>query len=137
MLIQRRRRGPLYRERTLSHRWGRVATGAQVVLSVGLAAGYVILRKRYNTLRSDALVVEEARARHRRVLEINDDVVQGLTVAKMALEKGDIAISTTILGNALASARKAITELAGLDGRKRAVTPGDLRRSEASTGAND
>ena len=72
------------------------------------------------------------RARRRAALEINDNVVQGLTAALYALEVEDDATTRDYLQRTLASARKVITDLgAPLEGDD--LAPGDLVRECAST----
>lgn len=44
-------------------------------------------------------------------MELNDDVVQGLVVARMALEVGDLATASDAVDRTLESARKIVSEL--------------------------
>jgi len=74
--------------------------------------------------------VQEERTRRRAALEINDNVVQGLTAALYALEIEDEETAATHLRRTLDSAQQVITDLgrpfAGED-----LEPGDLVRSTA------
>ena len=94
------------------------------ILTAIAAVSYWMLRRRFPALVSGAAVFEDLRARQRRALEINDNIVQGLTRAKLALDvqetkEGDAAVAET-----LGKARHIITELLG----KEEVQAGDLRR---------
>jgi succinate dehydrogenase/fumarate reductase flavoprotein subunit len=68
--------------------------------------------------------------RHRQeALELSDAVVQGLAVARQALERNESERATEAIDMTLATARKVITELlADPDGKVRSVRPGDLVR---------
>lgn len=64
-----------------------------------------------------ALVVDElelrlaARQQARRATELNDDVVQALTIAKMRFQLGETEAATAALDEALASAKRILAEL--------------------------
>jgi uncharacterized membrane protein YccC len=68
--------------------------------------------------------------RHRReALDLTDAVVQGLAVARHALEHNEAKRASEALDMTLATARKVVTELlADPDGEVRSVAPGDLVR---------
>lgn len=55
--------------------------------------------------------------------ELADAVVQGIVRARWALDGGDAAAAEAALGEALAAARRLLTDLTGSD-----VPPGALRR---------
>lgn len=101
------------------------------ILTAIAGVSYWMMRRRFPALVSGAAVFEDLRARQRRAIEINDNVVQGLVRAKMALdlgmeEEGDEAVDET-----MAKARHIITGLLG----DRDIAPGALRRtSEAGIG---
>jgi hypothetical protein len=59
-------------------------------------------------------------------VEINDDVVQGLVVARLAVEVGDLDAAAAALDRTLEAARKIMAELLE-DGEP--VRPGSLVRS--------
>jgi CheY-like chemotaxis protein len=74
----------------------------------------------------------EARVRRQQALEINDNVMQGLTAAKYSLELGDPDRTATYLERTLSAARSMMNEwLTPLGGGR--LGPGDLIRSTAST----
>ncbi len=82
--------------------------------------------------------LREAQVRRRQALEINDNVVQGLSAALYALEAGDAAVAAGLQRRTLATARQMMSDLLDpLDGTD--LRPGDLVRSRASSvpGADD
>ncbi len=84
-------------------------------------------------LASEALAasLREAQIRRRQALEINDNVVQGLTAAVYALEQGNVGASTSFLQRTLGAARKMMNDLLDpLNGED--LQAGDLLRSEAA-----
>ncbi len=75
--------------------------------------------------------LREAQLRQRQAVEINDNVVQGLTAATYALESEDHEQTTAYVRQTLTSARKMMTDLMEpLDGQD--VHAGDLVRTTAS-----
>ena len=78
--------------------------------------------------------LHEEQLRRRQALEINDNVVQGLTVAKYALDAGNLDEARKAIEHTLVSARQIMTRLldAGEDDDIRLV-PGDLVRVEPAT----
>ena len=78
---------------------------------------------------SMAASLREAQVRRRQALEINDNVVQGLTAAVYALEQGNVGASSTFLQRTLASARRMMNDLLDpLNGDD--LQAGDLLRAE-------
>lgn len=76
------------------------------------------------------------RDRERRALEINDNIVQGLVVAKYAAQAGAVAQALRAIDETLARARALMGEqLAWVGEREGAIRPGDLARGEASFAA--
>jgi len=61
----------------------------------------------------------------RHAVEINDDVVQGLVVARMAVEVGDLDTAAAAIDRALLAARKIMSDLLEAGGP---VGPGGLVR---------
>ena len=76
------------------------------------------------------------RARQRQGMELNDNVVQQLTIAKLALEAGDLAHVRDAVSSALSAsttiASRLMEEDQGLE-----VRPGDLIRQQAAGGRVD
>jgi hypothetical protein len=100
------------------------------ILTAVAGVSYWMMRRRFPALVSGAAVFEDLRARQRRAIEINDNVVQGLARAKMALDlnlnqEGGEAVDQT-----MAKARHIITDLLG----DKEIAPGQLRRAEAGGG---
>lgn len=75
------------------------------------------------------LKFQAAHLRRRSALQINDSVLQGLVVAKLALAVGDRARSEKALDAALDNARTIISDL--LDSGEGTVTPGSLILEQA------
>jgi hypothetical protein len=73
-------------------------------------------------------MVEDLKVRQRQALEINDNIVQGLTVAKYELDRGQDQRSHAAIEETLLKARALITELLGERGTEVELGPGDLRR---------
>jgi len=69
------------------------------------------------------------RERQRQAIEIHDDVVQGLALAKLSFELGDEATGHAALEDALAAARRLVSDLLGdEDAPTLDLTDGALRR---------
>jgi PAS domain S-box-containing protein len=76
--------------------------------------------------------LREAQVRRRQALEINDNVVQGLTAAVISMMQGKLTASTSYLERTLSSARQLMDDwLEPLNGE--GLEPGDLVRAEPST----
>jgi hypothetical protein len=85
-------------------------------------------------LASEALAatLREAVVRRRQALEINDNVVQGLTAAVLTLEDGDLPAAMSYVERTLTAARRMMNDwLQPLDGQD--LRPGDLVRASHST----
>lgn len=103
-------------------------------LSALVAVWYWSLRASYGPLMRGAKLFEDMKERQRQALEINDNIVQGLAVAKMALELGEREKSHEALETALASASRIITDLLGQASPEVRLGSGDLvRRAPAAT----
>jgi signal transduction histidine kinase len=111
----------------------RAAWGWQLALSdiVGLvvAAYYFGLRRTYGSLMQGAQLFDDLRRRERQALEINDNVLQGLVVAKMALELGQEATAVAALDTSIAAASRMISDLLATEDRP--VAAGLLRSRAA------
>jgi hypothetical protein len=68
-----------------------------------------------------------ARLARRQATELNDNVVQGLALAKYALARGDAETAARMIDGTLGQARRMISDLIGAE----PVEPGDLRREQA------
>ena len=73
----------------------------------------------------DRRLLSEAQLRQIQAREINDEIVQRLVVAQLALELGDPRRADDALQSTLATARRLVTGLLGTG----PVEPGSLRRS--------
>lgn len=95
------------------------------ILTAIAGVSYWLMRRRFPALVSGAAVFEDLRSRQRRALEINDNIVQGLARAKLALDmdhakEGDAAVADTMV-----KARHIITDLLGDED----IQQGSLRRA--------
>ena len=75
----------------------------------------------------------EEQLRRRQALEIHDNVVQGLTVAKYALDAGDYDDARRAIEHTLTAARHIITELLDDGPEDLRLVAGDLVRLEPAT----
>lgn len=93
---------------------------------------YWSLRRTYGPLMRGAKLFEDMKDRQRRAMEINDDIVQGLTVAKLSLELGEQDRSEQAMNAALASASRIITELLGRAEADISLGAGSMHRDAAA-----
>ncbi len=79
--------------------------------------------------------LEAERQRHRReALDLSDTVVQGLAVARHALERNKALDASAAIEKTLATAQKVVTELlADLAAESKSIAPGDLVRARPGT----
>jgi PAS domain S-box-containing protein len=100
----------------------------------GAAASAAFLSDASPRLASEALAatLREVQVRRRQALEINDNVVQGLTAAMYALDLGDPAAGSSFVERALSGARHLMNDwLNPPDGSR--LEAGDLVRTGGST----
>ena len=81
---------------------------------------------------TDRKLFLDMKDRERRALEINDNVVQGLTLALMALEAGDYEKTDEALQSTIGRARDIIGDLIGTASGNVVLTRGRLRRKQAA-----
>ena len=103
------------------------------IVTAGIALWYWSLRNRFPALVRGAALFEDLKQRQRQALEINDNVVQGLAVAKYALDTGDERRAHDALELTLERARGIIGDLLGDEGSEVRLGPGDLTRERAAT----
>lgn len=77
------------------------------------AVYYWTLRRSYASLMHGAQLFEDLRAREQQALELNDSVLQGLVVAKMALDLNQPDRSQEALSSSISAASRIITDLLG------------------------
>lgn len=104
-------------------------TVAWDLITAGAAVYYWSIRRSFGALIGGAAIFDDLKAEHRRALQINDDVVQGLAVAHMALALDERDTSKEAMVHALASARTIISDLLGEGPSGHRLVPGDLRRA--------
>jgi signal transduction histidine kinase len=78
-----------------------------------VAIYYWSLRRHYGSLMHGAQLFQDLREREQQALELNDAVLQGLVVAKMALDLDQPRKANEALGASIESASRIITELLG------------------------
>jgi signal transduction histidine kinase len=83
------------------------------VIGALTAMYYWTLRRNYSSLMHGAQLFEDLRARERQALELNDTVLQGLVVAKMALDLNQPGRSQEALASSITAASRIITDLLG------------------------
>jgi len=83
------------------------------VLGALVAMYYWTLRRNYSSLMHGAQLFEDLRAREQQALELNDSVLQGLVVAKMALDLNQPDRSQEALTSSISAASRIITDLLG------------------------
>jgi hypothetical protein len=92
---------------------------------VGAFVDIWVEHKRLEDLRSDLAMAEQ---RQEQALQINEGIVQGIAVAKMALELGDQERALDTLDRTLTAAKRVISHLL-LDSVDE-IRPSDLRAVE-------
>lgn len=97
------------------------------VVGALVAIHYWTLRRTYGPLLHGAQLFEDVRARQQQALELNDSVLQGLVVARMAIDLGDTRRAADALDDAIGRAGHMITDLLADD-----PSSADLRRSVAA-----
>ncbi|MEO9322647.1 hypothetical protein ABFT23_04100 [Nocardioides sp. C4-1] len=130
-------------ERGLAMRaaWGWPLTTWDIV-GAGVAVHYWSLRRSYSSLMDGAQLFEDLRKREQQALELNDSVLQGLVVSKMALDLGDVDKARAALDASIESASRIITNLLGsehfsiklLRSAPASIDPVDTDRAEKVTG---
>jgi hypothetical protein len=103
------------------------------VLTAAAAVYYWTIRRSFSTLFHHAALFEDLEAERRRAFEINDNIVQGLAVAQMALALDERQKSQQAIETALRSARAIVSDLLGQSGTGVRLGPGDLVRGHAAT----
>jgi hypothetical protein len=91
------------------------------------------LRGSYASVLRGAQLFEDMKVRERQAPEINDNIVQGRSVAKYALDQGQDEKSRKAVEETLKKAQVIITELRAEEDSEVALGPGDLRRQRAAT----
>ena len=106
-------------------------TAAWDIFGAAVAFFYLSLRGSYASVLRGAQMFEDFKVRERQALEINDNIVQGLAVARMALESGDDEDTRMAIEDTLRRSQALISDLLG-PGVSEPLGPGDLRRSGAA-----
>ena len=83
------------------------------VVGALVAVYYWTLRRNYGSLTEGAKLFDDLRQREQQALELNDAVLQGMVVSKLALDLGDVDKAQATLGASIESASRIITHLLG------------------------
>lgn len=105
------------------------------VVGAVVAIYYWTLRRNYGPLMQGAKLFEDLRQREQQALELNDEVLQGIVVAKMALDLDDRERCQAALETSISSASRIITDLLGPDAQ--GSRSGLLRRTAALGDGSD
>lgn len=89
--------------------WWAIAVAMNLVISAACCA-VVVLDRRALAARTDP-TLEELRARQRQALDLHDNVVQGLVMAKLSLQLGETDAGMAALDRTLRSAQAFVTQL--------------------------
>jgi hypothetical protein len=98
------------------------------VLTAAVGLYYLSLRGSYASVLRGAQMFEDLKVRERQALEINDNIVQGLTVAKYAMDAGRDEQSRRAVEDSLRRAQEIIDGLLS-DADGGGPTAGSLRRA--------
>ncbi|WP_019875273.1 response regulator [Sporichthya polymorpha] len=102
----------------------------------GLVAAYLRDATERQADEARAAALREAQVRHRQAQEINDDIVQGLTAAVLAMQRLDSADALHYVEQTLAAARRLMNDWTGEPfAADEPVRPGALVRACSSTTA--
>ncbi len=102
-------------------------------IGAAIAIHYWSLRRNYGTLMHGAKLFDDLKERQRQAVQLNDDVVQGLVAAQLALSLDERELGAEAVADTLAKARAIITDLLGEAGSELELGPGDLVRAEPAT----
>lgn len=102
-------------------------------VGAGVALYYWSLRRTYGALMHGAKLFDDMKERQRQALELNDNIVQGLVAAEMALRLDEKELGAEAIQGTLVKARAIITDLLGEAGSEVALGPGDLVRMGPAT----
>jgi hypothetical protein len=83
------------------------------IITASVGVYYWTLRRTYGSLMRGAQLFEDMRQRESQALELNDNVLQGLVVAKMAFDLDQQEKAQSALDSAIAAASHMITDLLG------------------------
>jgi len=102
-------------------------------IGAAIAIHYWSLRRTYGALMHGAKLFDDLKERQRQAVELNDNVVQGLVAAQLALSLDEREMGAEAVADTLAKARAIITNLLGEAGSELELGPGDLVRVEPAT----
>jgi len=111
-------------------KWGAIHGLFVLAACAAHLAGWRLIEQAHAQAEGLAVRLREGEIRRRQALEINDNVVQGLTVAKYALDADDVDAAREAVARTLDSARNIIGGLLHAEAAGKALGPGDLVREK-------
>jgi signal transduction histidine kinase len=103
------------------------------IVTAAVGIYYWSLRRTYASLMRGAALFDDLKERERQALQLHDEVVQGLVVAKLALDMDQNEASKEALTSTLAAASSIIDELIGkAREEEHRLVAGDLVRERAA-----
>jgi len=103
------------------------------VFTAMVAAWYWTIRSRFALLFHGAALCEDMATRTKQAMELHDNVVQGLTRAKLALDLGRREEGAAVVDETLAASKHIIADILGREATI-GLGPGDLRRETPGGG---
>lgn len=95
---------------------------------------FFTLRSRLAIVYRGAALCEDMSRREEQAIVLNEDIVQGLTQAKLAIETGHHEEGRHAIDRTMRASRRMITEMLGAEGSETELGAGDLRRRESAEG---
>lgn len=97
-----------------------------------VAVWYLSLRNRFKVVWRGAALFEDMRERQKRAMELNDDVVQNITQAKLHLAQGNREEAIELIEESLEDSKQITTDILGEQGSELGFGPGEIHRPEES-----
>ena len=99
-------------------------------VGAAIAIHYWSMRRTYGGMMTGAKLFDDLKERQRQAVELNDNVVQGLVAAQLALSLDEREMAAEAVADSLVQARGIITGLLGDAGSELEMGPGDLVRNQ-------
>jgi len=101
------------------------------VFTAAIAIWYFTLRGRFALIYEGAELCEDMDRRQQQASQLHDNVVQGLTEAKLAFDLGDRERGAAAIERSLVASKRIITDMLGREDTPLEMGAGDLRRTKA------
>lgn len=102
-----------------------------IVWNIGaavIAIWYLSLRNRFKVVWRGAALFDDMRERQVRALDIHDDIVQNLTEAQLALDRGERERALELIEETLEDSKYIITDILGDRDSELGFEPGEMHR---------